>query len=273
MTTRLILASTMMLGTVAAGAQSCNTAYWRTFNGVHVYRVKACDRAADFPCNDQHKPYFYVTRRISIDADGAPKAYHPDGKSGLDDLRNAGYPNSPNWPAILVPDPANQTQALIRKDGDAAGFYYSKTTLADPNPRKKNTDDGKFADATKIPYIAFPGNWLKVVGSGAMGNHVMARAEGGREDFGAVVADRANANDPLGEISIALAERFYGHPVNGRSVPPGGPASFAYAVFPSPTSQVTWPLDSAVIDKRARAMLQAVGGWPAEGCLQPPPQR
>lgn len=113
---------------------------------------------------------------------------------------------------------------------------------------------------------------LAIDGTGAMGNHVMARAEGSSKDFGAVVADRANANDPLREVSIALAERFYDRPVNGLALPPGGPASFTYAVFPSLTSQVKWPLDAKAIDDRARAMLQAVGGWPSWRCQQAPPE-
>jgi len=36
---------------------------------------------------------------MSIDADGAPNAYHPD-NIGLDDLKNAGYPNTSWWKNI-----------------------------------------------------------------------------------------------------------------------------------------------------------------------------
>jgi hypothetical protein len=36
---------------------------------------------------------FFYQSKMSIDADGAPNAYHPD-NIGLDDLKNAGYPNT-----------------------------------------------------------------------------------------------------------------------------------------------------------------------------------
>src|SRR5262245_32378245 len=48
---------------------------------------------------------------MAIDADGAPQAYHPDSKSGLDALANAGKPG--NWWALVVDD---KGEPLLQKD-------------------------------------------------------------------------------------------------------------------------------------------------------------
>ena len=52
---------------------------------------------------------------MTIDADGAPNAYHPD-NIGLDDLKNAGYPNTSWWKNILVPDPQNPNRAYEQRE-------------------------------------------------------------------------------------------------------------------------------------------------------------
>ncbi len=49
--------------------------------------------------------YICVTSRVSIDADGAPNAYHPD-NPGLNHYGNASWPDQSWWPDVLVPDPA-----------------------------------------------------------------------------------------------------------------------------------------------------------------------
>src|SRR5687768_1960365 len=46
------------------------------------------------------KAIFYEAG-MKVDADGSPRAYHPENK-GIDDLKYAGYPG--NWWAILVND-------------------------------------------------------------------------------------------------------------------------------------------------------------------------
>jgi hypothetical protein len=43
---------------------------------------------------------FFYEAGLNIDADGAPHGYHPDGRSGLDYLGNAGRPG--NWWALVT---------------------------------------------------------------------------------------------------------------------------------------------------------------------------
>ena len=64
-------------------------------------------------------PVFFYEAGMTIDADGAPNAYHPD-NTGLDDLRNAGAPG--NWEGLakdlrrrtLRPGPGRSIPRLLR---------------------------------------------------------------------------------------------------------------------------------------------------------------
>ena len=68
--------------------QSLSSQLLATIGGVKVRRGKG-------------ESAFYFFTGMSIDADGAPKAYHPNGSPpGLDDLANAGHPG--NWWGMIV---------------------------------------------------------------------------------------------------------------------------------------------------------------------------
>lgn len=54
---------------------------WLSYEGVDVFQVGSA------------AAYTYKTAYVSLDADGSPRAYHPD-NTGLDHLLNAGYPNA-----------------------------------------------------------------------------------------------------------------------------------------------------------------------------------
>src|SRR5215218_2949592 len=74
-----------------AVAASCDAAVSQTYRGTQLFR---------FP---NSTAYFYLVNRMSVDADGAPNAYHPR-DTGLDALANAGFPHGA-WRSILVVDP------------------------------------------------------------------------------------------------------------------------------------------------------------------------
>ena len=52
-----------------------------------------------FTLSEDDSAFFYEAGMM-IDADGAPEAYNPDNKSGLDYLGNAGTPG--NWWALVT---------------------------------------------------------------------------------------------------------------------------------------------------------------------------
>jgi hypothetical protein len=81
--------------------------------------------------DDDDSAFFYQSG-LEIDADGGYHAYHPDGKSGLDYLANAGQ--SGNWWALVTDNGKPSGRPLVQTDDDPApGFYISTTTLEDAN--------------------------------------------------------------------------------------------------------------------------------------------
>ena len=97
------------------------------------------------------RAYFYATRRMAIDADGAPNAYHPEDR-GIDALANAGFPNR-DWKSVLVIDPRDPRKPFVQTEGEFAGFFISKTTLQDP--RLPVTDARRYVDSRQVPYTSY----------------------------------------------------------------------------------------------------------------------
>jgi len=159
---------------------------------------------------------------MTIDADGAPNAYHPD-NTGLDDLASAGYPNTSWWSSVLVPDPANPTRAYVQKVGEFKAYFVAMTTLQDGN--KAETDPSRYVDARKIPYIVLPGNHS----AGAKpGDFAVVKNAKNCKIANAIYADVGPPNE-IGEGSIALAKAL-DIPSSPRT---GGVANdVIYVVFP-----------------------------------------
>lgn len=153
--------------------------------------------------------------RLTIDADGAPKAYHKDSRLGLDRLANGGVPG--NWWALAT-DAARcepSGQPIVQNVSDPApGFYVSKTSMVRPGGdcRRQRT----YVDSSSIPYIALS---PAVRGSNftAQRGHLAAvhSLRTGRTVL-AIFADGA-PRDGRGEGSIALAEAlgYDGSPRSG----------------------------------------------------------
>ncbi|MEP7309526.1 MAG: glycoside hydrolase family 75 protein [Acidobacteriota bacterium] len=200
---------------------------------------------------------FYVVDRIAIDADGSPNAYHPLDR-GIDALGNAGFPNG-GWTSILAVDPFDRTKPFVQTAGPFAGFFVSKTTLQDTT--RAETDPRRYVDATKMPYLVFPGAFHTLKGTGTMGDVAVVRNLRNGKTSSAIVADVGPLNAPLGEVSIRLAENLGGAKVNPRngSGAPAGP--FLYVLFPRSRATPAWPLAIEAIDQIAHSCLTALGGW------------
>lgn len=196
---------------------------------------------------DNDSAFFYESG-LMIDADGAYHAYHPDHKSGLDYLGNAGTPG--NWWALVTDNGQPSGRPVIQTDTDPApGFYISTTSLEDPSRDRK--DPQRYVNAEAINFIVLPGR----LGLGAkLGDFaVVIRPTTGTYVY-AIYADVGPANK-IGEGSIALAKAL------GISSDPksGGVGSgVAYVVFPG-TSR-GWPLSQADIDQNGAQLFTNWGG-------------
>lgn len=142
---------------------------------------------------------FFYESGMTIDADGAPNAYHPD-NTGLDDLANAGTPG--RWEGLAKDADG---EPIIQGPNDPfPGYYISATALADRS--KPFNDPNRYVDASKIPFVVLPGG--------------MARQLGARPGDFAAVFNQRNAKssyaifgdvgpyDRIGEGSMALAENL-----------------------------------------------------------------
>ena len=133
---------------------------------------------------------------LVIDVGGAPRAYHPDGHTGLDDNKNA--QSQGRWIGVVV-DAAGKPLVQGPRD-PAPGYYISTTSLQDPT--RSSTDPRRYIDSSTMPYIAIPrGN----IGGGHLGDlAAVYNEQDGRLVF-AIAAD-AGPKSHIGEGSIALAE-------------------------------------------------------------------
>jgi hypothetical protein len=96
--------------------------------------------------------YGHADSGMTIDADGY-YAYHPDNKSGLDYLRNAGKPG--NWWALVTDNDKPSGNPVIQTKSDPApGFYVSMTSLEDPSMNSR--DPRRYVNAESVNFFVLP---------------------------------------------------------------------------------------------------------------------
>lgn len=204
------------------------------------------------------KPAIFFKAGMTIDADGAPNAYHPDRGKGLDFLGNAGRPG--NWWALVTDNGKPTGTPIIQKAADPApGFYVSATTLEDPT--KERTDPRRYVDSNAVPFLALPPQ-VKNLGAKTGDFAFVVNTKNGNES-GAIFVD-VGPRDHIGEGSLALA-RALGLPTNlrdpanpSRAGNAGASSGVIYIVFPGSGNRR--PRTLAEIDTESRRLLAAWGG-------------
>lgn len=246
----LLLAVLAGISGVPPGSeQDCPFGFWRAYGGDQLMRHPTADA------------YLFVTDHLRIDADGAPNAYHPDDEPGLDALANAGYPDSPWWSDVLVPDPEDPRVAYVQSSGAFSGYFVSQTALQATAPSV--TDPGRYVDATRVPYLVFPSGFAREEGTGRLGDLGFALNVATGESSPFIVADIGPADAQLGEISIALAERLGGSDVNPRTGAGAPRGDMLYLIFrfsSASDSTARWPLSPEQMQSRVDELLAGVGG-------------
>lgn len=134
---------------------------------------------------------------FTVDADGSPRCYHPDGcPPGLDKLANAGRPGK--WWALACDE---HGQPYVQGDGDPnPGFYVSTTALEDETYEAR--DPRRYVDSETVPFIVLPPQLVAMTRLGA--KCVVKNERTGKMSW-AIVAD-VGPEDHLGEGSICLAK-------------------------------------------------------------------
>lgn len=134
------------------------------------------------------RPGYFFQGRMTVDADGAPKCYHPTSKLGLDDLVNS-TPNSRKY---------IQGENGI---GPAEGFYVSQTSLQSGADNRCDS----FVDAETIPYMVFYGKRKELPGV-QMGDIGMIVSIVTGKRTHAIIAD--GNNNTKGEASMKVASNL-----------------------------------------------------------------
>lgn len=248
----------MFASLVAASAQAqrfeadlCEpvTVETRSVAGVRVERVTGEPPTIEFESG------------MVIDADGAPRAYRAD-DAGLDRLAHAGAPG--NWWALATDDATPAGTPLVQGAGDPApGYYVSTTSLYDPV--RAYGDPRRYVDSEAVPYVALPAPFTEALGCrlGDLAWVERTSLGGTVHRSAAIFADVAPPSAPLGEGSIALANRL-GIPSDPRT---GGTfrTSVRYVVFCG-SGTPAWPRAVADIDVEAARLERARLAREARSC-------
>ena len=209
------------------------------------------------------RPFFYRTG-MSTDYDGAPTAYHPNGRAAgaLDSVASAGTQGNgkpSNWWGIVTTNGRKDGTPYIQQAGRPErdpnpGFYVSPTSLADPHFER--TDTRRYVDATKVPYIALPAEAqdrgkTPVRGGAKLGDlAAVVNLKNGRIAY-AIFAD-SGPRGKIGEGSAALGNALgrKGHE----------DLDLLYVVFPGSHKQPPWPVSLATIDRDGASLFSQWGG-------------
>jgi hypothetical protein len=198
---------------------------------------------------------FFFTAGMSIDADGAPRAYHPSlpgrpggAPPGLDDLRNAGRPG--HWFGIVTDD---HGKPVVQRTRDPApGFYVSATSLVQRGTFAAG-DPRRYVDASAIPFFVLPGPALHT-GHARLGDFGAVWNRRNKKLGFAIFAD-IGPKTRIGEGSIALA-RELGIPDSPLSG--GAAAGIVYVVFAGSGNGFARPL--AQIRANGKKLFERWGG-------------
>jgi hypothetical protein len=241
-----LLAAAAAAGSTHADPQDgdvCVTATVETRRvaGVRVDRVLGAPTTVEFEAG------------FAVDADGSPRAYHPD-DTGTDRLAHAGEPG--NWWALATDDGTPAGAPIVQGPGDPApGYFVSTTSLVDPAYAR--TDPRRYVDGESVPYVALPERFIEELGCtpGDLAFVERTGLDGTQHRAAAIFADVAGPRAPLGEGSIALAGRLgiETSPRTGGTYRP----TVRYVLFCGSAATPGWPRSIESIDAETARLDQA----------------
>jgi Fungal chitosanase of glycosyl hydrolase group 75 len=206
---------------------------------------------------------FYFTSGMTIDADGSPRAFHPNPKKGLDDSSHAGHPG--NWWGIMTDNGDTNGKPLIQGPNDPApGYYISTTGLQDTT--KEENDPRRYADAEKVPYVVLSGTTEQNFNA-VMGDYAVVYNKANKKISLGMYGDEWPTLK-VGEASVAVAKELG---INADARVGGVESStIVYLIFPN-TRTTPWTAAEPIEQIRAEAQkhFEAWGGLAQlQACVQ-----
>lgn len=177
---------------------------------------------------------------LAINTDGAPNAYHIDGRPGgaLNTLCNAGRVLSAEgaydgyqdcdrfladlnaarqggwhgstrivWHGIVTRDKSRH-EPVVQSSGDYAGYFVSATSLQ--NKAYKETDQRRYVDSRRVPFLVLPKHSAFLGAGGARLGDLAFVMDPVSERYTFAVVGDLGPKTKLGEASIALAAAIKG---------------------------------------------------------------
>jgi len=188
---------------------------------------------------------------FTIDVDGDPKAYHPDGKSGLDFLGNAGSPG--NWWGLVTDTGLPDGHPVVQGPNDPApGFYICPTSLEDLT--KGVNDPSRYVNSSKIPYIELPTRPAQAAGI-KLGDVAAVANLANQQVCFAIYAVSGPSSREKGGGSIALAQCL-GIPSSPKTG--GTSGGIVYKIFPGSGNGKPRTLEE--INREGDRLFKAWGG-------------
>jgi hypothetical protein len=236
---------------------TCDAAVTATHDNLVKKKVERTVVVRRLPSNNAA---FYMSK-MAIDADGAPNAYHPDDKKGLDAKANAGFPTSCNVMVCKVE--GQPAKGYVQTpSGEFKDFFVSQSSLRDKT--KDRTDFMMYVNADKIPYIAIPGSVAKKAGIALGDTAYVVNLKNGRQTA-AIFAD-IGTEKTLGEGSIELARRLG---VNSSPKTGGAGYQILYIAFSNTAAAPPWPRTFADVEAAGKAKFEAWGGMARVKACEP----
>jgi hypothetical protein len=220
------------------------------------YRARSCKESVDVWQSPGSEAAYFLSK-LEVDADGAPRAYHPQ-----DRAPPANAAKAFDWLANLASADRHGTQGQGGAVGPAAGFIISATSLVDV--RYPANDTRRYVDASTIPYVVLPQATFPLPAVMALkGGCVVCVVDTHTGGYsGAIFADVGRA---VGEGSIRLAQRLGLTPFSAHRWPKvvgfdgaDNNRRFLYLVFPHTTVPPPWSVDD--IQNMADTLFAQWGG-------------
>ena len=199
---------------------------------------------------------------LAVDADGSPRAYHPDSKSGLDHLGNAG--STGNWWALVTDNGKSSGTPIVQGSIDPApGYYVSATALVDTTYKVR--DPRRYVNAETVPYFVLPGDFFtnaKVKTNIRKGDiALIINTKNNKQSF-AIYGD-VGPRGKIGEGSIKLAQNL-GINASARN---GGISTHDLVFIVFENSGYRTSLTEAQIQKRGSELLRNINLNNLVACL------
>lgn len=156
------------------------------------------------PVNVRYQEHVWWIGEMTIDADGSPRAYGPEGTEPLDYLGNAGYPG--NWWGIATHNQEADGQPIVQdKDDPWPGYYISTTAyVVEGFPY---SDPRHYLDSENVVFSVVPMSVLKATVGVCKGCRARITDLHTSVYVDCVIGD-VGPSDHMGEASMAAAKYF-----------------------------------------------------------------